>query len=215
MDTEPQSGYEPKPEMNPGSSRDLLFRRIGLGIGLLLVLAGVIMFFVPSDNSESSPEEEIIENAVTEEGENYDEFFSPLPTPPYTKEAEEQTADAIYHRALQAYDEKNYSEAIDLFREALQNSDFAARSGAEASLYLGISLLETKQALPALQILEPYELHPDYKHDVRWYQALGFIQLDQRENVLHTLFSIARDPDHPHTLSAQILLREFVPDAEE
>ena len=217
MDTEPQSAFEPKPDINSDSKPNkLLLRRIGIFFGLVLIAAGVFMLIVPSENDEAVTQDKMAEEEMPEEEEGmYSEYFSPLPPPSFIEGAKGDAANAIYQRALQAYGEKKYSDAIGLFKQALEAPDFAAESRAQASLYLGISLLETKQALSALQILEPYELHPDYKYDVRWYQAQGFIQLNQRENVIHTLFSIARDPDQPHTLAAQSLLREFVPDAEE
>ncbi|MEL6671061.1 MAG: hypothetical protein AAFR61_02685 [Bacteroidota bacterium] len=138
----------------------------------------------------------------------YQENFEGLPIPQYSAQ-ESHPLMATYEEALEAYAKEKYKQAVPLFENLLADSAFAQKYADDLNLLLGTALIGSGQARASIPVLEEYELHPQFRHDVRWYEAMAFLQLEETENSLHTLFSIAENPESPYAERAYQLIRQM------
>ena len=136
----------------------------------------------------------------------FSQYFKPL-----EKSLSPHTSNELYQEALEAYFDQDYEDAIPLFEELMQDTAFVRSEGHQAALFYGTAHLAQDESRQALSIMEEFELHPDIKDDIRWYQALGYLQMEERDNAIHMLVSLARNPASKRAEKARDVLMKISP----
>ena len=105
--------------------------------------------------------------------------------------------------AYSAYDQGDFVGSCFNFQQNLQNLD------SEDKFYYGISLLGDGQWGKSLTIFSSIEndIHPDYRHALSWYKALGLLGSNKNEEAKNVLKTLVYKPG-PFSEKAQDLLNE-------
>lgn len=141
----------------------------------------------------------------------YTAYYEPFPNliAPIDKS---ETAESLPAKALQAYERKNYQEAVQHF-EALQQA--ANRSvtdslvfSADEQLYYGLSLLENRQERAAIAMLNTIADDPNarYQQAAQWYLALAWLKVGDLDKSKVVLDLILDEPEHRYYAKAQDLV---------
>ncbi len=116
-----------------------------------------------------------------------------------------ESVHSIKQQAVEAYQTKQYGEAIRLFDTYLNQvpTDQLVR------LYYGISLLETRKYQPGLDVLrdvQQFMIAPELRPASDWYLSLAWYYNGQPMQAADMLRDILRQPDHPYRSNALAML---------
>lgn len=102
---------------------------------------------------------------------------------------------------LQAYNQANYQEAINVLRE-----QYNAEKDPLTALYLIVSLLYDDQAENALGVISEIDINTSLlKEDILWYKSLTLIKLNRSREAREVLKTLMETQSSYSTKSAQLL----------
>ena len=98
---------------------------------------------------------------------------------------------AFNEKVIFLYDLENYGEIVDIYKEN-RNEKWIDVLPVSTLLYIGVSLLEQKEAEEALSLLASHG-EADYKEEVRWLLLAGYLQAGKRAEALRTAREIREE----------------------
>jgi hypothetical protein len=106
------------------------------------------------------------------------------------------------------YSNENYSEAIPLFQEILNNS---SSKSSEIYLGLGISFLKIDQPTKAIVQFEEILKNKDFnfEDEARWYLGLAYLKLDDVPNAKNYFSILGSDSNNDHHKEAISILSQL------
>jgi tetratricopeptide (TPR) repeat protein len=173
-------------EKTKGRTIPLYFMLSIAAVGLLLIVAGIFLFFP--------------ENASNQQ--LYTSYFTPYEDM-ISVRGDEETV--LLNEAMSAYNEGNYEAATPRLQRYAALTD--ARP--EIHLYLGISLMQTNQDAAALESLKISLDQPLVQQQAEWYIALAYLKQDDMDRARQQLEEIANNSGHYKQESARNLLESL------
>ncbi len=107
----------------------------------------------------------------------------------------------------EAYDQKQYPEAIAALEQLLADTSYLRRS--EAQLYLGIARLSAGQAQQAINAFQQISPNNGEWEDAQWFMALTYLKLNDTVKAKGILKAIADEASHPWRSKAEEILKKL------
>ena len=155
-----------------------------------IILLGIIAAGVWYISQPKAPQQELI-------------FASNFQAYPSTAVRGENNSD--FADGLNAYDSKNYTEAVAAFEDYLNDDEATDRLPAQ--FYLGISQLGADQPEAAISNFQAV-IDAGYlslEEAAQWYLALAYLKSEQYDNLQKQLDLIINTPQHAYTSKAEKL----------
>ena len=104
-----------------------------------------------------------------------------------------------------------FDEAIPILDTLLQDTSFFASYGGQGVVYLGTALMEKGQYEAALEQFGRVDAENPYADQIRWYQALSHMKLENVSEARQILEEIIDKPFHYKRKAAMTILEQYPP----
>ena len=139
----------------------------------------------------------------------YDSFYTPLAYEyiPSRGGTLSDNKEFLLQQAIAAYNQGNYTEALNLFDSITANID-AEETTEEIKFYAALCMTKTGKEQAALEELESiaYSVDSEFKQDAQWNLALVYLKIGERNKCRQILMNIIENVDNPYTEDSNILL---------
>ncbi len=111
-----------------------------------------------------------------------------------TRSATDEKTTFVLPEAFEAYHEKQYPQAIELFKQASEQEDKPY-----IWLYLGnayLSIDQEKEAISALQHVLEYDLDENTRNRTYWYLGLAHLKLNQRKEAVQNFERLQNNEEY-------------------
>ncbi len=152
---------------------------------ILMVFGGGFWFINQSSNTEKL----------------YTEYYQTYPNTILPSVRGIQSQD-LKSNAFVAYDNENYATSFELFSKLYETTkdDYAL-------FYSSMSLIELQKHKEAIVVLNKFDLNKENQFSplVKWYKALCFLKLDQKEEAIKLLLSLASNQNSQQEMAKKLL----------
>lgn len=141
------------------------------------------------------------QNQPSSKDEIFNEYYKPYEVTVSYRSADTEL-NSLLEKGFEAYKNKNFSQALTLFQEVLnQREDVAAR------MYSGISYIETEKYQKATNSLSKVINSQDnlFIEQAKWYMSICYIKVGEFERATHFLNDLKSESSYYSSQSKQLI----------